>query len=215
MPRRRVTAGAADGRSGARERTWSLDAAAFQGLLGRLDPDPDLAAEQYEALRGRLIQLFEWRQCTFAEDLADKVLNRLARKLEQGAEVPQEKVRAYCLGIAYRLFLEELRRDKARRAAVRQQEPLMADPEATATLLRDRRECLEQCLQSLPEGRRDMVYRYYGAERRNRREERKRLARELGITDNNLWVRVHRCRRQIEECVGECVGRRHPGSEQP
>lgn len=87
----------------------------------------------------------------------------------------------------------------------------MADPEPTVTLLRDRRECLESCLQALPQKRRDMVYRYYGAERRDRREARRRLAADLGITDNNLWVKVHRCRRQIEECVGECVQRRHPG----
>lgn len=210
MPRR--PAGGADGRSRARGRTWSLDAPAFQGLLSRLDPDPDQAAERYEALRGRLVQLFEWRRCAFAEDLADRVLNRLARKLEQGADVPPEKLRAYSFGIAYRLFLEELRRDKAQRAAAREQEPLMADPETTATLQRDRRRCLETCLRSLPEGRRDMVYRYYGAERRERRAERRRLAEELGITDNNLWVRVHRCRRQIEECVGECVERRDSGS---
>lgn len=209
MPRR--PAGGADGRSRARERTWSLDAAAFQGLLSRLDSDPEQAAERYEALRARLVQLFEWRRCSFAEDLADRVLNRLARRLEEGADVPPEKVRAYSFGIAYRLFLEELRRDKADRAAAREQEPLMADPETTATLLRDRRECLESCLRSLPESRRDMVYRYYGADKRRRREERKRLADDLGITDNNLWVRVHRCRRQIEECVGECVERRSPG----
>ena len=210
MPRRRLTASGAGGRSGARERTWSLDASAFHGLLARLDPDPDQAAEQYEALRVRLIQLFEWRRCTQAEDLADQVLNRLAKRLEQGADVPPEKVRAYSFGIAYRLFLEELRRDKARHAAVREQQPLMADPEPTATLLRERRQCLEQCLRSLPEGRRDMVYRYYGAERKARREERRQLAEELGITDNNLWVRVHRCRRQIEECVNECLERRRP-----
>lgn len=210
MPRRQRAAGAADGRSKARERTWSLDAAAFEGLLAHLDPDPNRAAEQYEALRRRLIQLFEWRQCRFSEDLVDKVLNRLARKLSQGADVPPEKIRAYSFGIAYRLFLEELRRDKARRASAREQEPLMADPETTATLLRDRRACLERCLGTLPEDRRDMVYRYYGAERASRREERRRLAEDLGITDNNLWVRVHRVRRQIEECVGECVERRHP-----
>ena len=49
-------------------------------LLMRLDSDPAKAWEQYRSLRCRLVKFFEWNQCTFPEELADEVLDRVARK---------------------------------------------------------------------------------------------------------------------------------------
>lgn len=50
---------------------WSLDRAAFEGLLRRLAPEADTAAAEYEAIRRRLIEFFQGRGSTWPEAQAD------------------------------------------------------------------------------------------------------------------------------------------------
>src|SRR5436305_11582360 len=68
----------------------------FALLLLNLDPVPGKAAEKYEELRLRLVQYFRLScDCpeSHADVLADKTLDRIALKLEQGTLI--RKIGAY------------------------------------------------------------------------------------------------------------------------
>lgn len=47
--------------SPSQKKDWVLTPEAFAGLLAALDPDEARAAEEYEAVRRRLLRLFQWR----------------------------------------------------------------------------------------------------------------------------------------------------------
>ena len=61
-------------------------AGAFGALLARLSADGG-DAQAYEALRRRLIQFFKLHVPAEADDLADVVLDRLARRIHEGIDV--------------------------------------------------------------------------------------------------------------------------------
>jgi hypothetical protein len=75
---------------------WELTASALERLLVRLDSDPTRAAAAYEALRLSLTRFFDWRGAHFPDECADETLNRLARRLDEGAAVAD--IRASRLG---------------------------------------------------------------------------------------------------------------------
>src|SRR4051794_15409493 len=87
-----------------------VSAEAFQRLLGALDAERDRAASAYEQLRERTIGLLRWWGAPDAEDLADLTFDRVARKLDEGAVVPQSSLGAYVRGVARMIFYEARRR---------------------------------------------------------------------------------------------------------
>ncbi len=86
---------------------WELSAAALAKLLARLGPDPDAAADAYVRLQLRLAAFFEQRRFAPADEHAAAVLDRLARKIDEGEQV--QNPAAYALGVA-RLYALELSR---------------------------------------------------------------------------------------------------------
>ena len=67
-------------------------------------PDRETAGCKYEELRHRLINLFAWERCEAPDDLADEVLNRLARKTMEGVAIPH--LDRFAFGIA-RLVIQK------------------------------------------------------------------------------------------------------------
>jgi RNA polymerase sigma factor (sigma-70 family) len=65
--------------------------------------------------------------------------------------------------------------------------------------------CFEHCLRRLPPEARELLVRYYRAEKRERIDGRAALAEELGVTLNTLRVRTHRLRAQLEKCISRCL----------
>src|SRR5688500_595493 len=91
-----------------REDDRSITAAGLAGLLARLHPDADRAAEEDERLRRALVKCFDWRGGWPPDDCADETLDRLARRLEEDTSVAD--VRNYAHGIARLVLLERRRR---------------------------------------------------------------------------------------------------------
>ena len=91
---------------------WELTASAFDRLLLRLDPDPSRAAVAYETLRLSLTRFFDWRGAHFPDECADETMNRLARRLDEGAAVAD--IRSFALGIARLVLLEQARSPQLR-----------------------------------------------------------------------------------------------------
>jgi len=186
-----------------------LTAAGFAKFLARLGDSPDRAGDGYEELRLMLVKFFEWRDSWFPEDDTDETINRVIRRLEDGAEEIQN-LEAYCFGVARLVFLERLRAPDRRRADPAVLVPMAApvsdasDPDETR---RDRLECFRGCMKTLPANTRELVMAYFQDEQRVRIDHRKRLAKELGISPEALRRRVKLARDKIEKCVNKCLKR--------
>lgn len=153
----------------------------------------------YRELRGRLQFFFEWKGCPGAPELADETLNRVAAKLAAGEAIHTDDPRRYAFGVARFVYLEAVKRT-ARHIPVERHEPSPA-PDSDAQQRELRLAALDACLATLPARTQQLLLRYHADDGRDRIDDRKRLADELGIAMNALRIRVHRVRAQIEDCV--------------
>lgn len=175
-------------------------------LLVRLDANPANAWEQYRRLRGRLVKFFEWNQCAFPEELADEVLDRVARK---PATEEIRDVAEFIIGMARNVRLEGYKKNR-RESHIEDWpggEESLAEP-------RDREEeivsgldhqarlaTLRQCLDNLKPADRALALDYYSAEEEKQKVHRQKLASAAGITMTALRVRANRLRDKLEECM--------------
>jgi RNA polymerase sigma factor (sigma-70 family) len=192
---------------GTDERRWTLSPEALGRFLLLLDADVVSAGQKYERLRQKLIRIFEWRGCVFAEDLADETINRVVRRIEEGAEVVAEEIYRYAAAVAHRVHLEHLRERK--RAEPRPGDaagpPWLPGRHETTSL---RLVCLETVLDRLPPKERSLLVRYYTGERGARIRNRRRLAGELGLSPENLRIRAYRLRARLEALIQDELGER-------
>jgi DNA-directed RNA polymerase specialized sigma24 family protein len=176
---------------------WSLTAAAFDKLLFCLDTDRDGASGKYLLLRRNLVRFFEGRAVAEAEEAADEVCNRLARKLDSGETI--ENIDQYAYGVA-RYHVLELRRAQAREqkmlSAIQQTDTFQFDEQDETEL---RLESLSHCLNELSYENRELILTYYrGGEGSEKIEVRRRLAEKLGIPPNALRCRAVRLRERLK-----------------
>ena len=189
---------------------WELTASALERLLVRLDPDPARAADAYEALRLSLTRFFDWRGAHFPDECADETLNRLARRLDEGAAVVD--LRNFALGIARLVRLEQARSPHVRQDELDEESigsPLPIDHDPTPHL----HDCLVTCLASLTADARTLILEYYQDQRRQKIDRRVRLATQLGLSANALRSRAQRVRDRLERCVRACVASRAGGTK--
>jgi DNA-directed RNA polymerase specialized sigma24 family protein len=198
-----------------RTSTNSLDAAAFSRLLERLHADPEAAGHGYEDLRRSLRRFFDARGVSPSDDAADDVLDRLGRKLVEGAEV--NDVRAYALGIARLVALERHRLPEVRHAAIddtlsqRLTAPPPPAPEHPGLA------CFDGCFGGLAADQRSFIVAYYAESGRARIDTRAALARTLALSPNALRLRAQRLRDRLDACIRQCLAApaAGPGGRQP
>lgn len=180
---------------------WELTAEAFAKFLACLDAEPERAGRRYEAIRLALSKFFDWQGAFGAEDLADEVINRVTRKIDEG-DSPRD-VPTYCHGVARLVLLEHRKTFLNRRAEVEEINSFAAPEQISEQAVEgdQRREYLDQCLQELPIESRQLVLRYYQDERQQKIDARAALSRQLGIPLNALRSRVQRLRDRLEQCV--------------
>jgi DNA-directed RNA polymerase specialized sigma24 family protein len=166
----------------------------FSFLLSRLDTDVMRAEERYLQLHRKLRRFFEWRGCRHAEEATDVTLDRVNRKLAEGAVVPN--LDAYVRGVA-RLVDLEFQRAQGRHV------PLLGDLPNCQRADEEREEeleCLERCVSELSPFNQDLIRRYYT-------DDRESLASTLGVNLNVLRLRTCRVREKLENCILTCLGR--------
>jgi len=173
---------------------WDTTQEGFDGLLGWLDDNRDQAAKKYEIIRRRLMKMFTCRGCWEAEDLTDETINRVTEKIPEVVPNYQGDPILYFYGVARKVHHEWLRRQN------RVLPPLPTD-------VTDERayECLDRCMETVPEKSRHLLVRYYENEKQAKIDDRKTLADELGIGVNALRIRAHRIRLLLRECVKNCI----------
>lgn len=179
----------------------SLTPESFDALLRTLHPDREKAGESYEAIRYKLIRMFEWKGCASAEELADEVFNRVARKFANGLTLERDKPDAYFWGVAHHVFQEVVRKEARERRAIEIGNPSPSSYHQEDDEPDHRLDLLRACLKLLEKSQRILLLRYYETERRI--QARKILCDELGIPMNALRIRIHRLRRKVEVCVQE------------
>lgn len=185
----------------------------FDRLLEGLHADRDKAAYEYEALRHKLVHYFDKRGSTSPVDLADKTLDRVAKRMEEGVLV--DNLPAYCYGVAHFIWLESLRANGEKPYVQLEfllsledtDEVLMGGVELEESSPRkavdEKQECLSHCLQKLREQDRELLKRYYAES--NTAKSRKELAAELGIDIALVRARAARARARLAECVMSCL----------
>ncbi len=180
---------------------WQLTETAFDKLLAALAEDRAAAGEKYILLKKNLVRFFETRGFSAADDAADEVFNRLARKLETEE---LENVNTYALGIARMLTLE-LRKSPEQKFSDELPEigVLPFDEERRET--EEKLKCLDKCLSELTLENREIIVGYYKGEKREKIENRNRLAEKLGIPNNALRNRAVRLRDKLENCITNCL----------
>jgi DNA-directed RNA polymerase specialized sigma24 family protein len=197
----------------ARQRGWILSPQSFEKLLLLLDADREKAGVKYEAIRTRLLRIFEWRGCGSPETLADETMDRVSRRLEGGESVLAEDPAVYFYGVARNVlkeyWTEQQKEAKARQAGLLVQDAPVEDLQDAE--VNDRLECLDRCLAKLPRESLGLITRYYRSEKGDKIADRMELARSLGITHGTLRIRAHRIRRTLEHCVNECMKGRSDG----
>jgi DNA-directed RNA polymerase specialized sigma24 family protein len=192
----------------------STDRRAFRKFLDWLDLGIDSNGEKYLEIRRRLVQYFDRRNCALPDELADETLNRVARRLAEEGEIRDVTPAHYCYLVARFVFLEYQRRPDRADISTEVLPGLPAaipgvpgSAEADAAEVREKRmNCLEQCLQNLQAGQRELIVEYYRGEGGARIEHRGTLAARLGVTANALSIRACRIRTMLERCVKTCCG---------
>ena len=184
--------------SASQEKNAELTQEMFEQLLSWLDEDRDLAGKKYEEIRFKLINIFIARGCLASEDLADKTIDRVARKVKDIGDTYVGDPALYFYGVAKMVYLEYVRSKPA---------PLPGAPFYSNSNTERMYECLELCVDKLSPANRELILAYYGGAHANE-EQRSRLADRMGLGLNALWVRAHRTREKLRACVIECLKKR-------
>ena len=174
----------------------------FGMLLNWLDPDPESAARKYERIRERLARLFICRGCYEADELTDETINRVTIKMAVIRDGYVGEPASYFFGVADKVYLEWLRKQKKARPVELNDKVGLAEPEPDSD---DEYECLEKCLKALPGSLHELIVEYYRGEKRAKIEYHKILAEKWGLTVNALQTKTCRIRAGLKKCMVDCL----------
>jgi len=177
----------------------------FDALLAWLHPDRDRAGIiLYEEIRPKLIKSLEWRRCHAAEELADETITRVSHLVKDIAATYTDNPARYFHGVRRNVYLEWLKDPEA--TGLDNIVLVAPDPNEDVELIH---QYLDKCRESLkdPEDR-DLIIKYYAKEKRAKIENRKQIAEQMGITLNNLRMRIFRINAELQKCIVDCLNER-------
>jgi DNA-directed RNA polymerase specialized sigma24 family protein len=172
---------------------------AFNKLLVWLDADREKAADKYEKIRLRLIKIFACHGCIEPEKLADETIDRVMLKIDWLVENYVGEPTLFFCGVARNVIKEDLRGRVSQTAPPPIVEAVEDDGD------QEEYDCLDQCMQKLPETNRHLVLAYYEDEGHAKIVRRSKLAKELGITLRALRLRTYHIRLQLRACMEGCL----------
>lgn len=187
---------------------WEMSEEAYQEFLLLLDPDPEQAGIKYINLHEKLVRFFEAKRFNYSDVLADRVLDRAMKLIEEGKEI-EKSVEVFVLGVA-RFYVKELYNrgkqgistDDDESGIVLFSEDAIDAEDEKETLLKH----LDKCLDELTENDRNLILKFfYKDEDGTHIPHRKELAESEGISANNLRVKVFRIKGKVEKCLKECA----------
>lgn len=196
-----------------KRREWVLTQESFDRLLAYLDADRDRAGEQYEKIRLKLTKFFRWHGCPVPDEYVDRTINRVARRIHEGASLHVSNPYLYFHGVALNVLREYWRtpgRDEHPLESLPPAQAPAEHPETRATeegqqaATERRLVCLKRCLGSAEPEHRRLLTEYLRDAPGRTIDHRKRMAGALNIPLNALRVRVFRIRSVVRDCVRRC-----------
>jgi DNA-directed RNA polymerase specialized sigma24 family protein len=183
-------------------KAWVLTQEAFDELLEWLNPDRDRAAKKYEDIRDRLIRIFVHRGCMSAEELADKTINKVAKKVHEVKVYYVGDPALYFCGVARNVYAE-YRKTLVELPVIEEvlSAPVVEDPDDSEL----EHKCLERCLSKMSPRDRELLLEYYREEGGAKIEQHQEMSRRLGITVNALRITICRLRASFKKCMHSCV----------
>jgi len=170
----------------------------FARFLECLSPDVEEAGYRYTRLHQRLVGLFNIKGISDPVSAADETLDRAARKIYSGADVPD--IDKYALGIARNIARERRRYEQREEAGFLNFIERLnnnSDEEVERIQL-----VLQPCFEQLPVEDQQLLAAYYHAvQGRARAEYRLQLAESMKITVVALRMRVTRLRSNLTDCA--------------
>ena len=173
-----------------------LEQSDFDRLLNWLDADRERAGLLYERIRWRLVTILASRGCTLADELADETIDRVARRVADIEQIYAGDKAIYFLGVMNNVHHEYLRRPVA---------PRLVDTSENVETREQIHGCLDNCLDGLAPYSRQLIERYYSADKKAKIDLRKIIARELGIKPATLRLRALRIREKLQTCIEKCM----------
>ncbi|CAN5382097.1 hypothetical protein BH10ACI1_BH10ACI1_12330 [soil metagenome] len=175
-----------------------LTADSYSLLLRAFSADEKSAVAAYTKLRASLVRFFQIKGDVAPEESADETIERVAAKL--GETVQIEDLTKYSFGTARLVFLENLRKSQKQKKAFEDfrwaNELQKNDEEA------DDFAPFRECFESLPDAEKNILQKYFeDLPYAKLNENRQKLTGKLGVSVNNLRLKIFRMRRRLEDCV--------------
>ena len=170
----------------------------FSNLLTFLCPaDPEEAGRRYLRLHKKLSGFFRFNGFADPDAAADVDLDRAARRIAEGAEVPD--INKFCLGIARFIVKEQVRVNSRESAAFLK---YLEENESGSGQETGRLSLMKECFEQLPQRDMELLNLYCsGPKGRARARYRVNLAEQLDFTVTAMRVRVTRLRHGLDDCV--------------
>jgi DNA-directed RNA polymerase specialized sigma24 family protein len=188
------------------KKDFTLTQKDFDALLGWLSANRDEAGVLYEKIRDGLVRFFRFRGCADPYALADETINRVALKVSTFDNSKNVKTITYFYGFASNVYLEYSRTTRKREIFGGSEEfPVPRN----FKMLNDNSDvecgCLEDCLKKLPREESALVVEYYGKDKSEKFELRRKLAEGMNLKMPALHTRVFRIRGVLRECIEKCL----------
>ncbi len=199
------------------KKDWVMTPEAFDLMLTQLDADRELAGEKYELIRHKLTKFFQWRGCPSPEDYTDRTIDRVARRLLEGAEVTARDPYLFFHGTAINVLREHWKKAETTGVESLDELPITKTPAEDLLAQRARHderlahelklECLQECVHELPREQIEQIQQYHQSDGGAKIAQRKAMAEQLNIPLNALRIRMYRLRQDLETCILDCTKR--------
>ena len=187
------------------KQVWELNPQSFEQMLDWLDKDREIAGQKYEAIRLRLIKVFDYRGCLEGDLLADQVFDRVTRKIDSLTGIYEGDPANYFLNVANKIYLEYQRKPVS--VELPDNVDRNPDPSPAEEDFQPEYECLKKCLANLPASKRDFILDYYQQDKKKKLANLQRLAKRDEIEIAALHMRAFRLRTRLQKCVLKCLAK--------
>ena len=193
------------------KKDWSLTAEAFKDLLSSFDDDREKASLIYEDIRKRLVRQFQVNQSLIAEEQADEVFNRIARKISQENFIlDRQNLYAYFHQTARYVLLEYQRQKRRKILGFDDLNPADEPAYSPVEAFEKAQEkvqtelginALRECRKNFRADELKLLDNYNAATGKNKKHLHEQLAVSLGKTQNALKIIISRLRKKLIECA--------------
>ncbi|MFV0389978.1 MAG: hypothetical protein ACK5NT_14640 [Pyrinomonadaceae bacterium] len=175
----------------------------FNRFLTWLNPNRELAARNYEAIRDDLNRFFAVRDVHDPNELSDITIDRVMRKIDRIFDTYKGDPKQYFFGVARNVFLEYLRKPRVVELFEETKVDYPSYENDDAYLA-----SLESALENLPAEQARLIIDYYSWSAGNKKEKRALLAASMGLSVEALRVRAYRVRARLRKNVVSILRKR-------